>query len=43
LDFSRGALEALPAERRPFGPAQPVADDAAAIDRLAALLGRPLD
>jgi uncharacterized protein (TIGR03086 family) len=30
----------LPRDRTPFGPPQPVADDAPAIDRLAALLGR---
>lgn len=40
LAFSRADLEQIPAERRPFGPAQPVGDDAPAIDRLAACLGR---
>ncbi|MGO9080916.1 MAG: maleylpyruvate isomerase N-terminal domain-containing protein [Streptosporangiaceae bacterium] len=30
------------AVRRPFAPPQPVADSAPAIDRLAALLGRPV-
>lgn len=40
LDFSRDLLTRLPKGRRPFGPSQPVADDAAAIDRLGALLGR---
>jgi uncharacterized protein (TIGR03086 family) len=42
LDLSRTALAALPADRRPFGPSQPAPDDAPAIDRLAALLGRPI-
>jgi uncharacterized protein (TIGR03086 family) len=40
IAFARRALEALPADRRPFDPPQPVADDAPGIDRLAALLGR---
>jgi uncharacterized protein (TIGR03086 family) len=40
LAFSRPMLERIPPERRTFAPAQPVADDAPAIDRLAALLGR---
>jgi uncharacterized protein (TIGR03086 family) len=40
LAFSRPMLERIPPERRRFAPAQPVADDAPAIDRLAALLGR---
>jgi uncharacterized protein (TIGR03086 family) len=40
LTFSRGLLGRLPAGRTPFAPAQPVADDAPALDRLAALLGR---
>lgn len=40
LAFSRVQLERLPPDRRPFAPPQPVADDAPAIDRLAALLGR---
>jgi uncharacterized protein (TIGR03086 family) len=40
LQFSRGALSQIPPGRTPFGPSQPVADDARAIDRLAALLGR---
>ena len=43
LGFTRGALAAIPPTRRPFGPPQPAADDAPALDRLAALLGRPLD
>jgi uncharacterized protein (TIGR03086 family) len=41
LAFSRVAIEKIPPDRRPFAPPQPVADDAPAIDRLAALLGRP--
>lgn len=40
LEFSRKAVGAIPPNRRPFGPAQPVPADAPAIDRLAALLGR---
>lgn len=40
LAFSRGALQAIPAGRTPFGPPQPAAADAPAIDQLAALLGR---
>lgn len=40
LRFSRELLGRLPEDRRPFGPARPVADGAPAIDRLAALLGR---
>ena len=42
LAFTRRALADLPAGRSPFGPPQPVAADAAAIDRLAACLGRPV-
>lgn len=42
LGFSRGQLDSgLPRTGR-FGEAQPVTADAAAIDRLAAFLGRPL-
>jgi hypothetical protein len=37
---SLALMERLPPERTPFGPPQRVADDAPAIDRLAALLGR---
>ncbi len=33
-------MERLPPDRTPFGPPQPVPDDAPAIDRLAGLLGR---
>ena len=40
LTFSRDLLGHLPEGRQPFGPSRPVADDAPAIDRLAALLGR---
>jgi uncharacterized protein (TIGR03086 family) len=43
LTFSRGMLTRLPAGRQPFGPSRPVADEAPAIDRLAALLGRTPD
>ena len=42
LVFSRAKLGDIPAERRPFAPPQQVADDAPAIDRLAACLGRPM-
>jgi uncharacterized protein (TIGR03086 family) len=42
LAFSRGQLDRMPPGRRPFAPPQPVADAAPAIDRLAALLGRPV-
>jgi uncharacterized protein (TIGR03086 family) len=40
LVFARAQLGKLPPDRRPFAPPQPVDDDAPAIDRLAALLGR---
>lgn len=40
LAFARGALAQLPPGRRPFGPPQPVREDAPAIERLVALLGR---
>ncbi len=40
LAFSRAKLADIPPGRRPFGPPQPAADDAPAIDRLAACLGR---
>jgi uncharacterized protein (TIGR03086 family) len=40
LVFSRAKLSDIPAGRRPFAPPQPIADDAPAIDRLAACLGR---
>jgi uncharacterized protein (TIGR03086 family) len=42
LQFSRGAIGQIPPGRTPFGPSQPVAEDAPAIDRLAGLLGRQL-
>lgn len=42
LVFSRGKLGDLPPGRRPFAPSQAVTDHAPAIDRLAALLGRPV-
>ena len=41
--FSRVQLGRIPADRTPFGPSQPVADDAAPLDRLAALLGRSVN
>jgi len=41
LAFSLGALGPIPRGRQ-FAPAQPVADDAPTIDRLAAFLGRPV-
>jgi uncharacterized protein (TIGR03086 family) len=40
LAFSTDLLGRLPEGRQPFGPPRPVDDDAPAIDRLAALLGR---
>ncbi|WP_243059118.1 TIGR03086 family metal-binding protein [Nocardioides sp. SR21] len=40
IAHSRALMERLPADRTPFGPPQPISDDARAIDRLAALLGR---
>lgn len=40
LAFARANLGAIPPGRSPFAPPQPVADDAPAIDRLAACLGR---
>jgi uncharacterized protein (TIGR03086 family) len=40
IAHSLALMERLPPDRTPFGPRQPVADDAPAIDRLAALLGR---
>ncbi len=40
LQFSRRQLPDLPPGRHPFAPSQPVPDDAPALDRLAALLGR---
>jgi uncharacterized protein (TIGR03086 family) len=40
IAHSLALMERLPPGRTPFGPPRPVADDASAIDRLAALLGR---
>ncbi len=40
LSFTRAKLADLPPDRHPFAPPQPAADDAPAIDRLAACLGR---
>jgi uncharacterized protein (TIGR03086 family) len=42
LAFTRPQLAALPPDRSPFAPPQPVADDAPAILRLVACLGRPV-
>jgi uncharacterized protein (TIGR03086 family) len=40
LGFSHDLLGRIPEGRHPFAPSRPVADDAPAIDRLVALLGR---
>jgi uncharacterized protein (TIGR03086 family) len=40
LGFSRDLLGRIPEGRRPFAPSVPVPDDAPAIERLVALLGR---
>lgn len=40
LEFTLRTLGDIPPERKPFAPPQPVPDDAPAIDRLAAVLGR---
>lgn len=40
LEFSRGLMERVDLSHRPFADPQPVAADAPALDRLAALLGR---
>lgn len=40
LQFTVRKLTDIPPERSPFQPPQPIADDAPAVDRLAALLGR---
>lgn len=40
IAHSRALLERLPEDRSPFAAPQPVADDAPALDRLVALLGR---
>ncbi|HMH92715.1 MAG TPA: TIGR03086 family metal-binding protein [Streptosporangiaceae bacterium] len=42
LAFTRPQLAALPPGRSPFRPGQPAADDAPAIIRLVACLGRPV-
>lgn len=42
LSFSQAARAQIPPGHTPFGPPQPVAEKAAAIDRLAAYLGRSL-
>jgi uncharacterized protein (TIGR03086 family) len=43
LAFGAGALGRIPPDRHPFTPSRPVAADAPAIDRLAALLGREVE
>jgi len=40
ITHSLALMERLPPERTPFGPPVEIADDAAALDRLVALLGR---
>lgn len=40
IGFTRQALPMIPPERTPFARSHPVADDAAPLDRLVALLGR---
>jgi uncharacterized protein (TIGR03086 family) len=40
IAFSEVQVGRIPADRTPFGPSEPVADDAPPLDRLAALLGR---
>lgn len=40
LEFTLGALGDIPPERSPFAPPQPVSEDAPAIERLVACLGR---
>lgn len=42
LAFSARQIDALPPDRRPFAPPQPVPGNAPAIDRLVAYLGRPV-
>lgn len=42
LAFSRAQLDRMPPGRRPFASPQLVTDGAPAVDRLAALLGRPV-
>ncbi|HEX3622546.1 MAG TPA: TIGR03086 family metal-binding protein [Acidimicrobiales bacterium] len=43
LAFTADSLTAIPPGRTPFGSPQPAPDEAPTIDRLAALLGRPVD
>jgi len=43
LGFTRAKLAEVPPERSPFGPQQPVVEDAPALDRLAACLGRDVN
>jgi uncharacterized protein (TIGR03086 family) len=43
LAFTRPMLAEIPPDRAPFASPEPVADDAPAIDRLAACLGRQAD
>ncbi|WP_243740915.1 TIGR03086 family metal-binding protein [Streptomyces sp. 8K308] len=43
LEFTRAKLADVPTERGPFAPPQPVPDQAAPLERLAALLGRQVD
>lgn len=43
LECSRGAVGAIPPDRRPFGPGQQAPGNAPAIERLAALLGRTIE
>lgn len=43
LEFTRAKLAEVPPERSPFGPPRPVAQDAPALDRLVARLGRDVD
>ncbi|HWG74657.1 MAG TPA: TIGR03086 family metal-binding protein [Acidimicrobiales bacterium] len=40
LAFTKPKLDAIPPDRSPFAPAKPIANDAPALDRLAAMLGR---
>jgi uncharacterized protein (TIGR03086 family) len=42
LEFTVAKLSDIPPGHSPFGPPQPAPDDAPALDRLAACLGRPL-
>lgn len=42
IEFTRRTLSMVPEGRSPFQPPQPVSAEAAPLDRLAALLGRPV-